>query len=63
MNNTNNYSICGNKDINLPNINTKKGNSNSHNSPEFKPATVWESPSFEEFSLCMEVTAYIQKLD
>ncbi|MDJ0518958.1 MAG: pyrroloquinoline quinone precursor peptide PqqA [Trichodesmium sp. MO_231.B1] len=63
MNNTNNSSICANQDMNVLNINTKKGQTNSQNSPEFKPAAVWESPSFEEFSLCMEVTAYIQKLD
>jgi len=63
MRQINNSSICANQDVNIPNINTKKGNSNSHNSGEFKPAAVWESPSFEEFGLCMEVTAYIQKLD
>ena len=24
-----------------------------------KPTAVWESPEFEEFDLCMEVTAYV----
>jgi coenzyme PQQ precursor peptide PqqA len=26
-----------------------------------KPLAVWESPEFEEFDLCMEVTAYVQQ--
>ena len=55
--------MSANKDINAANINTKKGNTKSHNSPGFKPAAVWESPSFEEFGLCMEVTAYAHQWD
>lgn len=26
-----------------------------------KPLSVWQSPEFEEFDLCMEVTAYVQQ--
>ena len=26
-----------------------------------KPTSVWESPEFEEFDLCMEVTAYVHQ--
>ena len=26
-----------------------------------KPIAVWQSPEFEEFDLCMEVTAYVQQ--
>ncbi|GEM_PF-3967360 len=63
MHQINNSSMSANKDINAANINTKKGNTNSDNSPGFKPAAVWESPSFEEFGLCMEVTAYVHQWD
>ncbi|MGF1494229.1 MAG: pyrroloquinoline quinone precursor peptide PqqA [Microcoleaceae cyanobacterium] len=28
-----------------------------------KPAAIWESPTVEEFNLCMEVTAYVQQWD
>ena len=28
-----------------------------------KPLAVWQSPEFEEFDLCMEVTAYVQQWD
>ncbi|MEM7554561.1 MAG: pyrroloquinoline quinone precursor peptide PqqA [Cyanobacteria bacterium P01_A01_bin.84] len=61
MNNINNSSMSANKNINLPDIKTKKANTNSDNPPEFKPAAVWESPSFEEFTLCMEVTTYVHQ--
>jgi len=54
--------MSGNKDSNLPKIHTKKAHTNS-DSPGFKPAAVWETPSFEEFGLCMEVTAYVHQLD
>ncbi|MEM7580231.1 MAG: pyrroloquinoline quinone precursor peptide PqqA [Mastigocoleus sp.] len=63
MHDANNSSMSVNKDINLSDMKTKKANINSDNSPEFKPAAVWESPSFEEFTLCMEVTTYIQQWD
>ncbi|BAY84828.1 hypothetical protein NIES267_43250 [Calothrix parasitica NIES-267] len=62
MNKKNNSSMSGNKDSNLPKIHTKKTHTNS-DSPGFKPAAVWEAPSFEEFGLCMEVTAYVHQLD
>lgn len=26
-----------------------------------KPTAVWQSPEFEEFDLCMEVTAYVHQ--
>ena len=28
-----------------------------------KPIAVWQPPEFEEFDLCMEVTAYVQQWD
>jgi hypothetical protein len=28
-----------------------------------KPIAVWQSPEFEEFDLCMEVSAYVQQWD
>ena len=28
-----------------------------------KPLAVWQSPEFEEFDLCMEVTAYVLQWD
>lgn len=55
--------MSGSKDANLSNIQTKKIDTNSSESPAFKPAAVWEAPSFEEFGLCMEVTAYVQQWD
>ena len=61
MHEVKNSEMSANKNINFPDIKTKKANTNSHNSSEFKPAAVWESPSFEEFTLCMEVTTYVQQ--
>ncbi|MDY6898327.1 MAG: pyrroloquinoline quinone precursor peptide PqqA [Cyanobacteriota bacterium] len=60
---TNNSSISANKDSNLPKVHTKKACTNSSDSPGFKPAAVWEAPSFEEIGLCMEVTAYVHQWD
>ena len=28
-----------------------------------KPVAVWQAPEFEEFDLCMEVTAYVHQWD
>ena len=40
MHQINNSSMSANKNINVANINTKKGNTDSHNSPGFKPAFI-----------------------
>ena len=63
MQKTNNSSNSGNQDSSLSNIQTKKYHTHSSDSPGFKPAAVWEAPCFEEFGLCMEVTAYVHQLD
>ena len=51
--------VCGKQD-------TSEANSDRQpvkNSPSStgKPTSVWESPEFEEFDLCMEVTAYVHQ--
>ena len=59
---TNNYSVFAKQDTNS--VNDQRGNSsNSSASLPDKPTVVWESPEFEEFDLCMEVTAYVQQWD
>ena len=60
---TNNSSMSGYKDTNVPNIQTKIIETKLNDSPGFKPAAVWESPYAEELSLCMEVTAYVHQWD
>lgn len=58
---TNDYSVFAKQETNS--VNNNKGR-NSHKSSAFptdKPTKVWQSPEFEEFDLCMEVTAYVQQ--
>ena len=43
--------------------NNKVKNTTDAISSTGKPTAVWQSPEFEEFDLCMEVTAYIQHWD
>ena len=43
------------------NSNKDKNATNSALSTTGKPTSVWESPEFEEFDLCMEVTAYVHQ--
>lgn len=38
---------------------TPQGSSSDTYAPTVKQPTDWEQPDFEEFDLCMEVTAYI----
>ncbi|VEP17641.1 Coenzyme PQQ biosynthesis protein A [Hyella patelloides LEGE 07179] len=63
MHQTNNYSICAKQDTSVANSDSEKGSKNSAPSSMVKPTAVWESPEFEEFDLCMEVTAYVQQWD
>ena len=53
---TNDYSICAKQDKGVADSDRSSSNTNS-TSPTGKPTAVWESPDFEEFDLCMEVTA------
>ena len=43
------------------NSNRGKNTTDSILSTTGKPTSVWESPEFEEFDLCMEVTAYVHQ--
>ena len=51
--------VCGKQDTNEANSDREP----VKNSPSLtgKPIAVWESPEFEEFDLCMEVTAYVHQ--
>ncbi len=41
--------------------NSNKNTTDTALSTTGKPIAVWESPEFEEFDLCMEVTAYVHQ--
>ncbi|NJO94777.1 MAG: pyrroloquinoline quinone precursor peptide PqqA [Pleurocapsa sp. CRU_1_2] len=43
------------------NSNKGKNTTDTALSTTGKPLAVWESPEFEEFDLCMEVTAYVHQ--
>ncbi len=58
---TNNYSVFAKQDTNSVNNNQERNSNKS--SSTVKPTAVWESPEFEEFDLCMEVTAYVNQWD
>ena len=60
---TNDYSICTKQDSGFANIDSEKDSKNTSSSSTAKPTAVWESPEFEEFDLCMEVTAYVHQWD
>ena len=57
----NNYSVFAKQDTNS--VNNNKERNGNKSSSTVKPTTVWESPEFEEFDLCMEVTAYVNQWD
>ena len=50
------------KEINTTN-NKDKNTTDATLSVTGKPITVWQAPEFEEFDLCMEVTAYVNQWD
>ncbi len=58
---TNDYALCAKQDSSVVNTDSGKGSKNSSPSSTGKPTAVWESPEFEEFDLCMEVTAYVHQ--
>lgn len=49
------------KEIDSTNNNRGKNTTDAALSNTGKPTAVWQSPEFEEFGLCMEVTAYIHQ--
>ena len=51
------------KENNTVNNNRNKNATDTALSNTGKPLSVWQSPEFEEFDLCMEVTAYVQQWD
>lgn len=55
-----NYLGSSKKENNTSNNNRDKNTTDSA-STTGKPLSVWESPEFEEFDLCMEVTAYVHQ--
>ena len=55
-----NYLGSSKKENNTANNNRDKNTTDSA-STTGKPLSVWESPEFEEFDLCMEVTAYVHQ--
>ena len=58
MNNKKDRFVCGKQ-----NTNEAKGDRDRVKNPSSKgkPTSVWESPEFEQFDLCMEVTAYVHQ--
>ena len=60
---TNDDSINAKQDAVVTNPNSQNDSHNSSTLPTGKPTTVWQSPEFEEFDLCMEVTAYVHHWD
>lgn len=58
----NDYLVSAKQDNSSVN-NDKERNSNNSSLSTIKPKAVWQSPEFEEFDLCMEVTAYVQQWD
>ena len=50
--------VCGKQDPNKANSDREPVKNSSLTG---KPTSVWESPEFEEFDLCMEVTAYVHQ--
>lgn len=45
--------------LTLPKIDSNSLSADSMRSIGDKPIPTWEEPDFEEFDLCMEVTAYV----
>lgn len=57
----NDYLGSSQKQIDTANNNRDKNTTDAVLSNTGKPIAVWESPEFEEFDLCMEVTAYVHQ--
>ena len=55
------YSSSDKKKNDSVNNSRAKNTTDSVLSTTGKPTSVWESPEFEEFNLCMEVTAYVHQ--
>lgn len=58
----NDLSLSAKENTNNIHARLEEGNSDRLPSASGKPEP-WESPSFEEFDLCMEVTAYVHQWD
>ena len=56
-----NYLYSSKKETDTANNNRDKNATDTALSNTGKPLAVWESPEFEEFDLCMEVTAYVHQ--
>ena len=57
------YLDSSKKENNTVNNNGNKNATDTALANAGKPLSVWQSPEFEEFDLCMEVTAYVQQWD
>ena len=55
------YSRSNQKEADLANNSKGKNTTDAALANTGKPLAVWESPEFEEFDLCMEVTAYVHQ--
>ena len=55
------YSRFNQKETDAANNSKGKNTTDAALANTGKPLTVWESPEFEEFDLCMEVTAYVHQ--
>ena len=60
---TNDYLVSIEQDSQDKNIENQKNVTDSSLATTGKPTAVWESLEFEEFDLCMEVTAYVHSWD
>lgn len=61
MDKTKDYLSFSKKEIDTADNNRGKNTTDTALSNTGKPLAVWESPEFEEFDLCMEVTAYVHQ--
>lgn len=61
VNRAKDYSSSSKQENDTVNSNRGKNTTDSALSTTGKPIAVWESPEFEEFDLCMEVTAYVHQ--
>ena len=57
------YLSSNKKGIDTANNNRGKDTTDTALASTGKPIAVWQSPEFEEFDLCMEITAYVQQWD
>ena len=61
VNRAKDYLGSSKKENDHANNNRNKNTTDAALSNTGKPLAVWESPEFEEFDLCMEVTAYVHQ--